>query len=102
MAKISGACFCGAVTYEVDGALRAARSCHCSMCRRVFGGAASAYAQVDGSFRWTAGEAQLTLYKSKQGAGFRFCATCGSSLVVTSSSSLAASNTNLRRASRRT
>lgn len=39
---ITGACFCGEITYEVNGVLCDARSCHCSRCRRV-----SALAKAD-------------------------------------------------------
>ena len=34
---INGACMCGAIRYEIDGPLRDAGNCHCSMCRRAHG-----------------------------------------------------------------
>lgn len=78
---ISGSCFCGAVTYNVSGKLRDARSCHCSMCRKAFSAQASAYALVEpGEFRWLSGEELLTAYESKNGAGLQFCSQCGSTL----------------------
>lgn len=78
---IKGSCFCGAVKYEVDGDLRDARSCHCSMCRKAFSSQASAYALVESDdFRWVSGEEHLTRYESQKGAGLQFCSICGSTL----------------------
>ncbi len=78
---ISGECFCGAVTYEVSGRLRDARSCHCSRCRKAFSSQASAYALVDpGEFKWLTGEDLLTSYTGAHGAGLTFCNKCGSTL----------------------
>lgn len=84
MTTITGECFCGAISYEISGKLRDARSCHCSRCRKAFSSQASAYALVDpGDFRWTAGEERLTTYTSNQGFGLCFCGTCGSTLCGT-------------------
>jgi len=78
---ISGECFCGAITYEVSGNLRDARSCHCSRCRKAFSAQASAYALVDPTeFKWLTGAALLTSYIGKHGAGMQFCSKCGSTL----------------------
>ena len=78
---ITGECFCEAVTYEVSGVLRDARSCHCSRCRKAFSGQASAYALVDpDEFNWLTGEHLLTSFIGAQGAGLRFCSKCGSTL----------------------
>ena len=82
---IHGECFCGAVRYEVDGELVNARSCHCSRCRKAFSSAASAYAEVadSASFRWLAGEDQLTRYSSQPDWGLCFCSVCGTTLCGT-------------------
>lgn len=78
---ITGECFCGKVSYKVDGALRNARSCHCSRCRKAFGSQASAYAEVaPGTFQWLTGRELLTSYESKKGFGLQFCSKCGSTL----------------------
>lgn len=78
---ISGECFCGEVSYVVEGELRDARSCHCSRCRKAFSSQASAYALVDSAeFSWTSGESQLTSYVGKHGFGLQFCSKCGSTL----------------------
>jgi hypothetical protein len=81
---ITGECFCGAVRYEITGALRDARSCHCSRCRKAFSSQASAYAVVDADdFRWVAGEDLLTIYTGDHGFGLGFCSACGSTLCGT-------------------
>lgn len=79
---IEGGCFCGAVRYKIDGALDRAGACHCSLCRKAFSGASSAYAEIaDGSkFSWVIGEDELTKYTSTQGWGLAFCRICGSTL----------------------
>ena len=79
---ISGSCFCGKVTYEVTAPLENARSCHCSRCRKVFAGAASAYAEVaSGSFSWRTGKEKLKRYNADGNWGLVFCNTCGSALA---------------------
>ena len=78
---LTGGCFCGAVRYRIDAPLAAARSCHCSRCRKAFSGPGSAYAEiVPGSFAWTTGEDRLSFYESVPGWGLCFCRTCGSTL----------------------
>lgn len=78
---INGECFCGGITYVVNGKLRDARSCHCSRCRKAFSSQASAYALVDPQeFKWVSGEELLTSYQNTEGAGLQFCSKCGSTL----------------------
>lgn len=81
---ITGECFCGRVTYRINGKLRNARSCHCSRCRKAFSSQASAYAEISPNrFEWLTGEDLLTSYGSHQGFGLRFCSQCGSTLCGT-------------------
>jgi len=78
---ITGGCFCGAVSYRVNGVLRDARSCHCSRCRKAFSSQASAYALVEPhEFAWLSGSDLLTSYVGKHGFGLQFCSKCGSTL----------------------
>ncbi|MGB0467897.1 MAG: GFA family protein [Pontibacterium sp.] len=78
---ITGECFCGEITYQVNGHLRDARSCHCSRCRKAFSAQASAFALVDAqAFKWLSGEHLLTTYVGQQGFGLQFCSRCGSTL----------------------
>ncbi|NIB44136.1 GFA family protein [Pseudomaricurvus alkylphenolicus] len=79
--KLTGECFCGEVKYRIDGALKDARSCHCSRCRKAFSSQASAYALVNPEeFEWLSGFDLLTTYASQHGFGLQFCSKCGSTL----------------------
>ncbi len=81
---ITGGCFCGVITYKINGKLRDARSCHCPECRKAFSSQASAYALVNPEeFSWVSGKNMLTSYKSKKGEGLQFCSICGSTLCGT-------------------
>jgi hypothetical protein len=78
---LTGECFCGEVTYQVNGLLRDGRSCHCSRCRKAFSSQASAYALVEPlEFQWLSGKNLLTSYVGLHGYGFMFCSQCGSTL----------------------
>jgi hypothetical protein len=78
---VTGECFCGKVSYEINGVLRDARSCHCSRCRKAFSSQASAYALVNpDEFTWITGEECLTSYVGKHRLGLQFCSLCGSTL----------------------
>lgn len=78
---LTGGCFCGAVRYEIDQPLRAARCCHCSRCRKAFGSAGSAYAEVEpGALRWVSGKDRLATYQAAPGWSLNFCGTCGTTL----------------------
>ena len=78
---MTGECFCGKVSYRIDGQLSDARSCHCSRCRKAFSSQASAYALVKSNqFTWLSGEDLLTSYIGEHGAGYQFCSQCGSTL----------------------
>jgi len=78
----SGRCLCGAVQFEVLGALRGVLVCHCTECRRWSGHAWAATAAarselrlVDGrTLRWVDSPASDT--NARRG----FCGACGSSL----------------------
>lgn len=78
---LTGGCFCGRVRYRIDAPLGAARSCHCSRCRKAFSGAGSAYAEIaPGSLSWTDGAGNLTVHESSPAWGLCFCRTCGTTL----------------------
>ena len=65
----------------INGVLRDARSCHCSLCRKAFSAQASAYALVEPhEFSWVSGDDLLTTYVSNDGLGLQFCSKCGSTL----------------------
>jgi hypothetical protein len=78
----SGSCLCGAVKYEIDGALAPIQFCHCHMCRRASGTAFAANMPVaEGDFRVVAGAASLKRFESSPGKERLFCAECGSPII---------------------
>ena len=80
---ITGECFCGAVKYQLDGALRDAKSCHCSRCRKAFSAQASSSAMVEPQdFAWKSGEELLTTHMVEHGFGLQFCSVCGSTVCT--------------------
>jgi len=81
---LTGQCFCGKVQYRITAPLKAARSCHCSRCRKAFSGSGSAYAEVElDSLVWEAGEDRLVHHQTAPGWGLAFCGVCGSTLCGT-------------------
>ena len=74
-----GSCLCGAVSWSVEGELKLAHTCHCSMCRKVHGTGYGAYASVAASgFRWTSGADGVRSYATSETGKRRFCGRCGS------------------------
>jgi hypothetical protein len=71
----TGSCHCGEVSFEVEGELKSATACNCSMCSRK------------GSLLWFVPRQQLTLLTAEENIGtytfnkhvirHRFCRTCG-------------------------
>ena len=75
----TGGCLCGAVRYQVRGALRPVVMCHCTQCRRVTGHVMAATAAYRADFELLAAEG-LAWYRSSDEARRGFCARCGSTL----------------------
>ncbi len=78
---VEGGCLCGAVRFAVNGFRSGVFKCHCSKCRKAFGGASSAAALADeGDFRWLQGDERVRAYQCDSGFTRRFCPDCGSIL----------------------
>jgi len=74
-----GSCFCGAVSFEIDGELGPIICCHCSKCRKMNGTAFNAISLVKkADLRFKSGFDNLSNYESSPGVGRVFCKTCGS------------------------
>ena len=75
----TGSCLCGAVSFEVTGALPPPNACHCSQCRRQSGHfwVSSDIARASLTIR---GEDRLTWFRSSEQVRRGFCSTCGSFL----------------------
>ena len=73
--EYNGSCHCGKVRFQVEGELKSATACNCSMCSRK------------GSLLWFVPREQLTLLTPEENVGtytfnkhvirHRFCQTCG-------------------------
>jgi hypothetical protein len=74
---ITGGCLCGAVRYEPKEPPTQGYYCHCTLCRRNYGGLPAAMVSFPGSaIRFTKGE--LKHYSATSFASRGFCANCGS------------------------
>lgn len=79
---LRGSCLCEGVAFEIDGTIRDALYCHCSMCRKAHGTAFRARGKVKAAeFRWTRGEDLVRYYESSPGTHRGFCSVCGSNLL---------------------
>ena len=83
MSRLQGGCLCGAIRYEIDGALGPIGNCHCETCRRAHAAAFATTARVARNhFHWTRGEATLNAFESSPGKKRFFCPACGSHLIA--------------------
>ena len=74
-----GSCLCGAVTFEVEGALHAPDGCHCRQCRKWTGHfLVSTDAPRDSVT--VHGREYLSWFRSSEKVRRGFCSVCGSSL----------------------
>lgn len=81
---LKGGCLCGAVSYEVTGAVKGFYHCHCARCRKSSGtGHATNLLLSSANLVFTAGEALLKRYKIPQANRFtrQFCCHCGSQVA---------------------
>jgi len=77
---MEGGCFCGAVRYEIQGALIRTTNCHCAHCRRTSGAPFLTWITVDvGSFRIIGGAPSQ--YSSRPGVTRQCCPNCGTQLT---------------------
>ncbi len=78
---LTGGCGCGAVRFEVTEPPIGAGYCHCTRCQHRTGGAGSVQTRTaPGSFRLTAGDAELSVWAPGGGFEKAFCRQCGSAL----------------------
>jgi hypothetical protein len=74
-----GSCLCGAVRFEVSGALPPPDACHCTKCRK-HSGHYFASTDVPRSAVTIEGAEHVTWFRSSEKVRRGFCTTCGSSL----------------------
>ncbi len=81
--RITGACLCKKVRFEVSAKPTFVVHCHCSICRRAHGAAYGTFAVASKEhFKYTAGEENLRAYESMPGNTRYFCGNCGSQLTI--------------------
>jgi len=81
--SFAGSCLCGTVQYQINGPIRSAEYCHCSMCRKAHGAAFSANAEVAAAdFELTQGHDWVAEYSSSPQRRKCFCGRCGSHLLI--------------------
>lgn len=79
----TGSCLCGAVRFEVRGAIPDLYQCHCSLCRKATGSAANAAFIVRGEdFAWLAGQSGVRSFRRSTGYPNDFCERCGSPVPI--------------------
>jgi hypothetical protein len=74
-----GSCLCGAVSFEVSGALPPPDACHCTKCRKI-SGHVWASTDVPREAVTIRGTDNVTWFQSSEKVRRGFCSTCGSSL----------------------
>lgn len=74
-----GSCLCGAVSFEVEGALHPPDACHCSQCRK-HSGHFFASTDVPRTALTIRGADKVTWFRSSEKVRRGFCSACGSSL----------------------
>lgn len=74
-----GSCLCGAVSFEVEGALAVPDACHCSNCRKTSGHYFVSTDVKKDALKITGSE-NVTWFQSSPKVRRGFCKTCGSSL----------------------
>ena len=82
--KRQGGCLCGAVRYEVTGAMKPVVACHCKMCRRQTGHLLATTAAWDEQFQLTE-KSGLKWHQSSAENRRGFCGDCGSVLFFDTS-----------------
>jgi hypothetical protein len=75
----TGSCLCGAVAFEVAGALHPPDACHCEQCRR-WSGHVWASTDVARGALTVRGEEHVTWFRSSERVRRGFCSVCGSVL----------------------
>lgn len=80
---LTGSCLCGDIAFAIDGPVETVVHCHCSMCRKSHGSAFATFATVStDDLRWVRGEGRVESYRSSAQRSRRFCARCGSVVLV--------------------
>ena len=78
-----GACFCGAVTFTVEGAPEGMGYCHCNSCRTWSGAPVNAFTLwKPDSLEITGGTDQIATYHKTDQSLRKYCKSCGGHLMT--------------------
>lgn len=78
---LHGSCLCGAVRYEIRGAIDGVYNCHCENCRKAQGAPFVTVGRVRREiFAITRGEGEISVYPSSERVKRHFCRGCGAAL----------------------
>jgi hypothetical protein len=81
MTTLHGSCHCGGVKFEVSETADTIRFCHCTTCKKLAGGGATANLRTPSSaIRILEGQELLQTYRPAEGSAKTFCRECGSNL----------------------
>jgi hypothetical protein len=86
----TGSCLCGAVAFEIHGAMDDVVACHCTQCRKQTGNYWTSTHVADADLKFTRQDG-LKWFASSADAKRGFCQECGSSLFWKSNGSQAIS-----------
>ncbi len=76
-----GSCLCGGVRFEVTEPFDLVVYCHCTTCKKLAGGAATAIGRVaTPAIRILEGSELLRSYQPADGSAKTFCSVCGTNL----------------------
>lgn len=75
--KLTGHCYCGAVSFEISGESDWVGHCHCESCRRASGSVMTTFAGFDENQVIFSGTPP-SRYITKDGVTRSFCSHCGS------------------------
>ena len=82
MAKITGHCLCGNITFSADCDIKMIGNCHCDDCRQATGAAYGTLLFLDESAVTINGTPKIFKHKADSGADMEklFCPDCGSQM----------------------
>jgi hypothetical protein len=78
--KLTGRCFCGAVSFRATSAPEVVETCYCSDCTRAVGSVITAWARFPSTDFEFCGDAPVE-FSASPGITRSFCGRCGTSLT---------------------
>jgi hypothetical protein len=83
--KVSGACLCGKVKFQIEMPVKWCAHCHCTRCRKSHGAGFVTWFGVNNKhFKFLKGEKILRWFSSSKKSEYGFCSLCGSSMLFRS------------------